>query len=156
MKPSVEQISNLLSQRGDLRPEEGYWQDFLREFHHNQRVQAASKPAPLAMLVSANLMAAERIEHQVTVTAQIPTEAFYVQPTGGDNWMSTPQKLAYNPYTKKLDTLSKQLDAKSTIGAITGYLTNPAVMASGKVAGAEGAQIAESLAFAYSQLKDWS
>ncbi|BBU05814.1 MULTISPECIES: CS1 type fimbrial major subunit [Aeromonas] len=87
--------------------------------------------APLAMLVSANLMAAERVEHQVTVTAQIPTEAFYIQPTGGDNWMSTPQKLAYNPYTKKLDKLSKQLDAKSTIGAITGYLTNPAVMASG-------------------------
>ncbi|WFC15042.1 CS1 type fimbrial major subunit [Aeromonas salmonicida] len=87
--------------------------------------------APLAMLVSANLMAAERIEHQVTVTAQIPTEAFYVQPTGGDNWMSTPQKLAYNPYTKKLDKLSKQLDAKSTIGAIKGYLTNPAAMTSG-------------------------
>ncbi|WP_346204840.1 CS1 type fimbrial major subunit [Aeromonas salmonicida] len=87
--------------------------------------------APLAMLVSANLMAAERVEHQVTVTAQIPTEDFYVQPTGGDNWMSTPQKLAYNPYTKKLDKLSKQLDAKSTVGAITGYLTNPAVMASG-------------------------
>lgn len=87
--------------------------------------------APLAMLVSANLMAAERIEHQVTVTAQIPTEAFYVQPTGADNWMSTPQKLAYNPYTKKLDKLSKQLEVKSTIGAIRGYLTNPAVMASG-------------------------
>ncbi|HDX8379887.1 TPA: adhesin [Aeromonas salmonicida] len=87
--------------------------------------------APLAMLVSANLMAAERIEHQVTVTAQIPTEAFYVQPTGGDNWMSTPQKLAYNPYTKKLDKLSKQLDVKSTLGAIKGYLTNPAAMASG-------------------------
>ena len=31
-----------------------------------------------------------------------------------------------------------------------------AVMASGKVAGAEGAQIAESLAFAYSQQKDWA
>ncbi|HGY1008928.1 TPA: CS1 type fimbrial major subunit [Aeromonas salmonicida] len=87
--------------------------------------------APLAMLVSANLMAAERVEHQVTVTAQIPTEAFYVQPVGGDNWMSTPQKLAYNTYTKKLDKLTKQMDAKSTIGPITGYLTNPAVMASG-------------------------
>lgn len=46
--------------------------------------------------------------------------------------MSTPQKLAYNPYTKKLDKLSKQLEVKSTIGAIKGYLTNPAVMASGK------------------------
>ncbi|KTA80627.1 CS1 type fimbrial major subunit [Aeromonas salmonicida] len=87
--------------------------------------------APLAMLVSANLMAAERIEHQVTVTAQIPTDTFYVQPTGGDNWMSTPQKLAYNPYTKKLDKLSKQLDAKNTLGPIKGYLSNPAVMASG-------------------------
>ncbi|WP_421205242.1 CS1 type fimbrial major subunit [Aeromonas sp. 601027] len=86
---------------------------------------------PLAMLVSANLIAAERLEHQVTVTAQIPSEAFYVQPTGGDNWMNVPQKLAYNPYTKKLDKLTKQLDVKSTIGAITGYLTNPAMMASG-------------------------
>ena len=87
--------------------------------------------APLAMLVSANLMAAERIEHQVTVTAQIPTEAFYVQPTGGDNWMNTPQKLAYSSHSKKLEKLNKQLDVKSTIGAIKGYLTNPAVMASG-------------------------
>jgi hypothetical protein len=88
--------------------------------------------APLAMLVSANLMAVERIEHQVTVTAQIPTDTFYVQPTGGDNWMSTPQKLAYNPHTKKLDKLSKQLDAKNTLGPIKGYLSNPAVMTSGK------------------------
>jgi len=50
MKPSVEQISNLLSQRGDLRPEEGYWQDFLREFHHNQRVEAAAMSAPSAFV----------------------------------------------------------------------------------------------------------
>lgn len=50
MKPSVEQISNLLSRRDDLRPDEGYWQDFLREFHHKQRVQAASKPLPLVFL----------------------------------------------------------------------------------------------------------
>ena len=50
MKPSVEQISNLLSQRGDLRPEEGYWQDFLREFHHNQRMEAAATSAPSAFV----------------------------------------------------------------------------------------------------------
>jgi hypothetical protein len=50
MKPSVEQISNLLSQRSDLRPEEGYWQDFLREFHHNQRMEAAAKSAPSAFV----------------------------------------------------------------------------------------------------------
>ncbi len=50
MKPSVEQISNLLSQRSDLRPEEGYWQDFLREFHHNQRMEAAAVSAPSAFV----------------------------------------------------------------------------------------------------------
>ncbi|MGJ8642487.1 MAG: hypothetical protein ACSHX9_03690 [Luteolibacter sp.] len=43
MKPSVEQISSLLSQRNDMRPEEGYWQDFLREFHHNQRMEAVTE-----------------------------------------------------------------------------------------------------------------
>ncbi len=48
MKPSVEQISNLLSQRNDMRPEEGYWQDFLKEFHHNQRQASASVSAPAA------------------------------------------------------------------------------------------------------------
>ena len=50
MKPSVEQISNLLSQRSDLRPEEGYWQDFLREFHHNQRMEATAMSAPSAFV----------------------------------------------------------------------------------------------------------
>jgi len=37
VKPSVEQLENLLALRRDDRPEEGYWQDFLCEFHHRQR-----------------------------------------------------------------------------------------------------------------------
>ena len=40
MKPSVEQIGNLLALKRDERPEEGYWQDFLCEFHQSQREQA--------------------------------------------------------------------------------------------------------------------
>ena len=43
MKPSVEQIGNLLALKRDERPEEGYWQDFLCEFHHNQRQQAVKQ-----------------------------------------------------------------------------------------------------------------
>jgi hypothetical protein len=39
VKPTVEQIGNLLALKRDERPEEGYWQDFLCEFHHNQREQ---------------------------------------------------------------------------------------------------------------------
>jgi len=43
VKPSVEQIENLLALKRLERPEEGYWQDFLCEFHQRQREQAAMK-----------------------------------------------------------------------------------------------------------------
>ncbi|PTS79171.1 adhesin [Aeromonas sp. HMWF036] len=85
---------------------------------------------PALLLASGSLMAAERIEHTVTVTAQIPTDKFYVQPVG--DWMSTPQKLTFNPFNQQLDPLTKQLEMKSTLGSIKGYLVYPATMASGK------------------------
>ena len=43
MKPSVEQLENLLALKRYERPEEGYWQDFLCEFHQRQRQQATVK-----------------------------------------------------------------------------------------------------------------
>ena len=85
---------------------------------------------PALLLASNTLMAAERVEHTVTVTAQIPTENFYVQPVG--DWMSTPQKLTFNPFNQQLEPLAKQLEMKSTLGPIKGYLVYPAPMASGK------------------------
>jgi hypothetical protein len=39
VKPTIEQIGDLLALKRNERPEEGYWQDFLCEFHHNQRKQ---------------------------------------------------------------------------------------------------------------------
>jgi hypothetical protein len=51
LKPSVEQLGKLLALRRDERPEEGYWQDFLCEFHHNQREQVAKK-SKLATMIS--------------------------------------------------------------------------------------------------------
>ncbi len=43
MKPTVEQIGNLLALKRDERPEEAYWQNFLCEFHQAQREQAVKK-----------------------------------------------------------------------------------------------------------------
>ena len=43
MKPTVEQLENLLALKRYERPEEGYWQDFLCEFHQRQRERAAVK-----------------------------------------------------------------------------------------------------------------
>jgi hypothetical protein len=43
VKPSVEQLENLLALKRYERPEEGYWQDFLCEFHQRQRQQVTMK-----------------------------------------------------------------------------------------------------------------
>jgi len=40
VKPSSEQISQLLTLKRHERPPEGYMEDFLREFHQRQREQA--------------------------------------------------------------------------------------------------------------------
>lgn len=39
MKPSIEQLESLLATRRDESAPDGYWEDFLREFHHRQRLQ---------------------------------------------------------------------------------------------------------------------
>lgn len=43
MKPTLEQISNLLALKGNERPEPEYWQEFLCTFHQNQRELSAKK-----------------------------------------------------------------------------------------------------------------
>ncbi|WP_429188287.1 CS1 type fimbrial major subunit [Aeromonas veronii] len=85
---------------------------------------------PALLLASGSLMAAEQVEHTVTVTAQIPTASFYVQPVG--EWINTPQKLTFNAFSQQLEPLTKQLEMKSTLGAIKGYLLYPASIISGK------------------------
>ncbi|UVL59983.1 fimbrial protein [Pseudomonas sp. B21-032] len=85
---------------------------------------------PLALLAVGNVFAAEPLEKQVTVTATIPTENFYVEPVGG-NWMNEPQNMAWNTIRESLEPISKQLQVKSTTGAISARLLSPAVINSG-------------------------
>jgi len=84
---------------------------------------------PLALFAT-HALAADPIEKQVTVTAQVPTENFFVDPIGG-NWMSDPQDMAWNSSQQSLQDIRKQLRTKSTTGAISAYLLNPAIMTSG-------------------------
>ncbi|WEK29826.1 MAG: CS1 type fimbrial major subunit [Candidatus Pseudomonas phytovorans] len=85
---------------------------------------------PLALLFAGAAHAIDPIEKQVQVTAQVPTDAFFVEPVGG-NWMNDPQELGWNPNQARLDPIRKELQVKSTVGPITAYLVSPAVIANG-------------------------
>lgn len=85
---------------------------------------------PLAMVFAGQAMAVDPIEKQVTVTATVPTENFYVDPVGG-NWMSEPQDMAWNSIQETLQPIRKQLRVKSTTGAISAYLLHPPAMTAG-------------------------
>ncbi len=50
MKPTVEQVGNLLALKRHEGPGEGYWQDFLCEFHQNQREQAVKRSGWMSLV----------------------------------------------------------------------------------------------------------
>lgn len=89
MKPSVEQISNLLSEHSDLRPEEGYWKDFLREFHHNQRQAETAKSVPVALFERISSWLSEvspsKCAYGAGLAYATATIAFILIPRGGDD-----------------------------------------------------------------------
>ncbi len=84
---------------------------------------------PVAALVASSAFAADPIEKQVMVTATVPTAAFYVEPVG--DWMNDPQDLTWMPVSGSFRPLTKQLQAKSTIGPITAHLLTPPAIVSG-------------------------
>ena len=51
MKPTVEQIGSLLALKRDEGPEEGYWKDFLCEFHQSQRERAVRQSGLMSLFV---------------------------------------------------------------------------------------------------------
>ncbi|MEG0244198.1 MAG: CS1 type fimbrial major subunit [Pseudomonas sp.] len=85
---------------------------------------------PLAMVFTGAAFAIDPIEKQVLVTAVVPTAAFYVEPIGSD-WMNDPQELPWNPTKSSFGEIRHQLQAKSTVGPITGYLLNAPIITSG-------------------------
>lgn len=86
MKPSVEQISSLLAQRNDMRQDEDYWQDFLGEFHHNQRTSETAASPAAAWLQSAQAWFSElspsRWAYGAGLAYATATIAFFLVPRG--------------------------------------------------------------------------
>ena len=88
MKPSVEHISNLLSARGNAQQDEGYWNDFLREFHHNQRQEEASQTAPAALFGRVSSWLSEvnpwKMAYGAGLAYAAATLTFFLIPRGAD------------------------------------------------------------------------
>ncbi len=124
MKPSVEQISNLLSQRGNLRPEEGYWQDFLGEFHHKQRQQAVSKSAPAAFLENLRSWFSEvspsKWAYGAGLAYATATIAFFLVPRGADVERMAPTPVNHQvlpaPTLEQLEQLDLDPSTEGTAG----------------------------------------
>jgi hypothetical protein len=53
VKPTLEQLENLMALRREERPDEGYWKEFLSEFHQRQREEAVRKSGLLGKLEDA-------------------------------------------------------------------------------------------------------
>lgn len=85
---------------------------------------------PLALVLAGSAWADQRIDHTITVTANVPTDKFFVEPVGG-NWMNDPQSMSYRPVDGTLEPIRKQLSVKSTSGAIKAKLLNAPAMTSG-------------------------
>ncbi len=88
MKPSVEQLENLLALRRDERPEEGYWQDFLCEFHHRQRERVVMQSGPQAFFnkVSAWIseMSPSKWAYGAGLAYATVTVAFFLMPRNAE------------------------------------------------------------------------
>ncbi|MGL4401665.1 MAG: hypothetical protein ACRCXD_17530 [Luteolibacter sp.] len=119
MKPTVEQIGDLLALKRNERPEEGYWQDFLCEFHHNQRKQAAkiSGFAGLSSRVTDwfSDMSPTKWAYGAGLAYAVATAAFFLMPreVEQENTPGTPVNYQVVPSPPPVEQLN-QLDLSPT------------------------------------------
>lgn len=125
MKPSLEQLGNLLALRRDERPEEGYWQDFLCEFHQNQREQAAKKSRLIHMIssVPAWFTGPSNWAYGAGLAYATVTVAFFFMPRGVDAEKPPVSPVSYQvipapapPAVEQLDQLDLSPSTQGSVG----------------------------------------
>ena len=125
MKPSVEQLENLLALKRYERPEEGYWQDVLCEFHQRQRQQASMKSG-IASLFS-NLAAwfadfgPSKWAYGAGLAYATATVVFFLTPRGVDVETAPTAPVNYQvvpaaPPVEQLDQLDLSPSTQGSVG----------------------------------------
>ena len=76
----------------------------------------------LLLLISPLLFAAERFEHTVTVSLQLPNPDFQINTPESDPWLNQTQQMQWDSYQQQLLTIQKQLYIQSRLGAVSARL----------------------------------
>ncbi len=126
MKPSVEQIGNLLALKRHERPEDGYWQDFLCEFHQTQREQAVRKSGLMSFAgrVSGwfSDLGPSKWAYGAGLAYAAVTVAFFLMPHGVDVEKTPAAPVNYNvvpapaPAVEQLDQLDLSPSTQGNAG----------------------------------------
>ena len=126
MKPSVEQLENLLALRRDESPGADYWQDFLCEFHHRQRERAVMQSGPKVFLSKVSDwisgMGPSKWAYGAGLAYAAVTVAFFLMPRDADiqNAPATPVNYqvvpAAPPTVEQLDQLDLSPSTQGSAG----------------------------------------
>lgn len=77
------------------------------------------------------LVAAERFEHTVTVSLQLPNPDFQVSTPESDPWLNQTQQMQWDSYQQLLLPIHKQLSIQSRLGGVSARLMAPALLSYG-------------------------
>ncbi|WP_175712324.1 CS1 type fimbrial major subunit [Burkholderia ambifaria] len=83
----------------------------------------------MGLAVTYGAAMAESQNFDVSVTATVPTDTFYVSANGWD--ASQIQTMGWNNLLDRINPLQRNLDMKSTVGGITAYLIGSPKLSSG-------------------------
>ena len=127
MKPSVEQIGNLLALKRHEGPESGYWQNFLCEFHQARREPAVRKCGLMSLCgrVSGGLseLGPSKWAYGAGLAYATVTVAFFLKPRGIDVEKTPATPVNYQvvpatapPAVEQLDQLDLSPSTQGSVG----------------------------------------
>lgn len=83
------------------------------------------------LMLSPLLVAAERFEHTVTVSLQLPNPDFQISTPESDPWLNQTQQMEWDSYQQLLRPIHKQLNIQSRLGGVSARLLAPARLSYG-------------------------
>lgn len=124
MKPSVDQLENLLALKRHELPGEEYWQDFLCEFHHRQRERVAGRKGMSAWIGSVSAWFADlrpsRLAYGAGLAYAAATITFILIPRGAEveNAPASPVNYQVVPAAEPVEQLEELDLSPETRGSI--------------------------------------